>query len=339
MATTTNLSSLVINYLTQAQYDAAAQAGTLNENQIYLTPASAGTGITVDDAGSAVDPNPINADQLQGHAGSYYAPIASPSFTGAPTVVAGTDYSTAKLRNIILSTSDPTGASGSNGDVWIVYDSSSGVGVAVETKTVTPSSASASISFTGLSAEPLFFTVTTSSNLSTGASPYKTAVVASDGTTTAGVYITNTSNAQSTYSAEAFSATYSSGTLTITGSNSQFQTNEYKLVSIYGSGTVSSKSTSVNSGVTAVTFTGFTAEPEYFTCLFTSNIGTASGYTRVQAVVFDGTNLYGLEMGSNCKATSNWTKSYSNGSLTITSSSTSSGGYFHQPGNYVLIYI
>ncbi len=39
MATTTNLSNLVINYLTQAQYDAAAQAGTLNENQIYLTPA------------------------------------------------------------------------------------------------------------------------------------------------------------------------------------------------------------------------------------------------------------------------------------------------------------
>lgn len=40
MATTTNLSNLVINYLTQAQYDAAAQAGTLDENQIYLTPAT-----------------------------------------------------------------------------------------------------------------------------------------------------------------------------------------------------------------------------------------------------------------------------------------------------------
>ena len=38
MATTTNLNSLVINYLTQAQYEAATQAGTLNENQLYLTP-------------------------------------------------------------------------------------------------------------------------------------------------------------------------------------------------------------------------------------------------------------------------------------------------------------
>ena len=43
MATTTNLSSLVINYLTQAQYDAAVQAGTLNENQLYLTPAGVST--------------------------------------------------------------------------------------------------------------------------------------------------------------------------------------------------------------------------------------------------------------------------------------------------------
>lgn len=38
MATTTTLDTLVINYLTQAQYDAAQQAGTLNSNQLYLTP-------------------------------------------------------------------------------------------------------------------------------------------------------------------------------------------------------------------------------------------------------------------------------------------------------------
>ena len=38
MATTTNLSSLIINYLTQAQYDAAAEGGTINENQLYFTP-------------------------------------------------------------------------------------------------------------------------------------------------------------------------------------------------------------------------------------------------------------------------------------------------------------
>lgn len=49
MPTTTNLNNLTINYLTQAQYDAAVLNNTINENQIYLTPSPttlAGYGIT-----------------------------------------------------------------------------------------------------------------------------------------------------------------------------------------------------------------------------------------------------------------------------------------------------
>ena len=38
MSTTTNLNTLKINYLTQAQYDAASSGGTINENELYLTP-------------------------------------------------------------------------------------------------------------------------------------------------------------------------------------------------------------------------------------------------------------------------------------------------------------
>jgi hypothetical protein len=38
MSTTTNLSTLKINVLTQAQYDALVQAGTVNADEIYLTP-------------------------------------------------------------------------------------------------------------------------------------------------------------------------------------------------------------------------------------------------------------------------------------------------------------
>lgn len=38
MSTTTDLSTLKINYLTQAQYDAALSGGTIDENQLYLTP-------------------------------------------------------------------------------------------------------------------------------------------------------------------------------------------------------------------------------------------------------------------------------------------------------------
>lgn len=53
MATNTKLDSLVINYLTQAQYDNAKNAGTLNSNQIYMTPASSGSTYTLPTATSS----------------------------------------------------------------------------------------------------------------------------------------------------------------------------------------------------------------------------------------------------------------------------------------------
>lgn len=53
MATNTKLDSLVINYLTQSQYDSAKNAGTLNANQIYMTPASSGSTYTLPAATSS----------------------------------------------------------------------------------------------------------------------------------------------------------------------------------------------------------------------------------------------------------------------------------------------
>ena len=171
---TENLSTLKINRLTQEQYDAALTNGSINANELYLTPddneLDTSAFLRVTDVGSAVDVNPINADTLQGKSASYFAtssnvstintslntinsdistingslntinsnistinsdistingslsakaPLASPPFTGTAKVAAGTDYTTAKLRNITLSTADPSG--GSNGDVWIKY--------------------------------------------------------------------------------------------------------------------------------------------------------------------------------------------------------------------------
>lgn len=145
-----NLTTLKINQLTQAQYEAALAAGTVNENELYATPddneLDTTTFLRVSDVGSAVDTNPINADTLGGKAASEFlttadktelnnsintnktelnnsistkAPLASPAFTGSATVAAGTDYTTAKLRNVILSTANPSG--GNNGDIWIKY--------------------------------------------------------------------------------------------------------------------------------------------------------------------------------------------------------------------------
>lgn len=215
-----------------------------------------------------------------------------------------------------------------------------GTGMQISTATATPTSASASISFTGLQGEPTSFAVVSAADLATGASPYKTAAVVFDGETLHGAEITNTSNAQVT-AATAFTKSYSNGTLTITGTGTNFQANEYVLVYTYGgsSANIGTADVQVGSGATSVTFTGLETEPDYFSCIFKSDFGTSSGYQRVIAVVYDGTDVYGLEMDSGAKfSDAHWSYAYNNGALTISSQGTNAGGYFHQPGYYQLTY-
>lgn len=214
-----------------------------------------------------------------------------------------------------------------------------GGGMTVAAATATPSTASSSIQFTGLSGEPTSFVVISAADLATGASPYKTAAVVFDGTDLHGQIVTNTSNANASYSTS-FTKAYSNGTLTITGTGTNFQPNQYKLIYTYGgtSANLGTAETQVGSGATSVTFTGLTDEPDYFSVIFKSNFGTSSGYQRVISVVYDGTNTYGLAMDSGAKALSSWSYTYSNGTLTVSSAGTNNGGYFHQPGYYQLTY-
>ena len=74
----------------------------------------------------------IDADTLQGHAAEYFATEADVSalqsgkvsksgdtMTGALVAQNNTNYTTKQVRNIFISTADPSG--GSNGDIWIKY--------------------------------------------------------------------------------------------------------------------------------------------------------------------------------------------------------------------------
>lgn len=227
----------------------------------------------------------------------------------------------------------------SDGTITTGTASGGGTGMTVATATKTLSSASASIQFTGLSGEPTSFVVMSVADLATGASPYKTAAVVFDGTDLHGQIVTNTSNANASYSST-FTKSYSNGTLTITGSGTNFQANEYKLVYTYGgtSSNLGTAETQVGSGATSIAFTGLTDEPDYFSVVFKSDFGTSSGYQRVMAVAYDGNSTYGMAMDSSAKAESAWSYTYNNGTLTVSSTSTSSGGYFHQPGYYHLTY-
>lgn len=61
MSSVTNLSTLKINYLTKQQYQDALDAGEINENELYMTPAENGGGsIVIDDV---LSPTSVNAVQ------------------------------------------------------------------------------------------------------------------------------------------------------------------------------------------------------------------------------------------------------------------------------------
>ena len=209
-----------------------------------------------------------------------------------------------------------------------------GTPMSIGMKTATLSSAASSISFSSLSGEPTSFVVTSSTDQSTGGT--KVVAVVYDGTSCHGMDIT-TQAADDT----GFTQSYSNGTLTITATTASFQANEYKLVYSYNgsAANVHTADVQVGSGATSITFTDLEDEPEYFSCIFKSTFSTSSGYQRVVEVVYDGTNTYGHALDSSAKALTSWSYTYNNGSLTISSTGTNNGGYFHQPGYYQLTYV
>lgn len=111
MSTTTDLSVLKINYLTQAQYDAAASAGTIEADEIYLTPAGSGMveDVTVD--GTSVVSSGVAVIDLTGKASASHTHTKSQitDFPSIPSTAAdvGAVPTSRKINNKAL-TSDIT---------------------------------------------------------------------------------------------------------------------------------------------------------------------------------------------------------------------------------------
>ena len=90
MSSTTDLDTLVINYLTQAQYEAEKSGGTIDPDQIYLTPAQ-GTGVTdVEVDGSSVVTGGVAEVDLSGKADVSHTHTKS-QITDFPTIPTITD--------------------------------------------------------------------------------------------------------------------------------------------------------------------------------------------------------------------------------------------------------
>ncbi len=241
---------------------------------------------------------------------------ASELVSGSQTLSDNGDYDVTNLASVTVSVS---GGGGGN--------------LTVASKTATLSSASSSISFTGLSGNPTSFVVTSSSDIATNTNGVTGVVF--DGTSLHGQIMTTQVTADT-----GFSKSYSNGTLTITATTASFQANEYKLVYTYGgsSSDIHTADVQVGSGATNITFSSLSGRPVYWSCIFKSDFSTSSGYQRVIEVVNDGTSIYGMAMDSEANAQTSWTATYSDGNLTISSSGTNNGGYFHQPGYYQLTY-
>ena len=249
------------------------------------------------------------------HNGTAVTVSASELVSGSQTVTENDTYDVTNLATLVVNVSG------------------GGSTVAVGTKTTTLSASASSISFTGLSGNPTSFVVTSSADQSTGGT--KAVAVAYDGTNLYGMDVTTQAENDT-----GFTKSYSSGTLTITATTATFEANEYKLVYTYGgsSSDIHTVDVQVGSGATSITFSSLSGRPIYISSVFKSSFSTSSGYQRVIDVVNDGTNTYGHAFDSSAKAQTSWTYSYSGGSLTITSSGTNNGGYFHQPGYYQLTY-
>ena len=106
-------------------------------------------------------------------------------------------------------------------------------------------------------------------------------------------------------------------------------------------GTVSTKP---SSNSTSISFNGLTAEPKMFAIVPTGNI--TLGSTRyVTGVMYDGSTthgVYGYRQSSSATSyysASYFTWTYSNGTLTVRTSSITNGGNFTSSATYQLIYI
>lgn len=139
---------------------------------------------------------------------------------------------------------------------------------------------------------------------------------------------------------------YLTGAQTIVGDTDLAANNIKHGINIFNvTGTFGMKIESINNAPsgrgTTISFTGLKAEPKAFACNLEFQ-GSFTSARTIYSMIYDGTTL------SNCTSyrsggtlicyeytTCTWT--YNNGTLTITSPSTGSVGYF-QPYNYHLIY-
>lgn len=130
------------------------------------------------------------------------------------------------------------------------------------------------------------------------------------------------------------------GDADLVASNIRHDTNIFNILGTFGMKMESIENAPSERGTT-ISFTGLKAEPKAFACNLEFQ-GSFTSARTVYSMIYDGTtlsNCTSYRSGSTmlCYKYTTCTLSYNNGTLTITSPSTGTVGYF-QPYNYHLIY-
>lgn len=94
---------------------------------------------------------------------------------------------------------------------------------------------------------------------------------------------------------------------------------------------VGTKATTPSSASNSIQFTGLSGNPLSF--VVTSNADLTTGGTKAVSVAYDGTSLHGMDITTQAEADTGFSKSYSNGTLTITATTAS-----FQANEYKLVY-
>ena len=132
-----------------------------------------------------------------------------------------------------------------------------------------------------------------------------------------------------------------SGDADLVASNIKHDVNIFNVAGTFGT-KIESIISAPDSRGTTISFAGLKAQPKAFACNLEFQ-GSFTSARTVYSLIYDGTtlsNCTSYRSGSTmlCYKYTTCTWSYSNGTLTITSPSTSTVGYF-QPYDYHLIYI
>ena len=137
-----------------------------------------------------------------------------------------------------------------------------------------------------------------------------------------------------------------SGNKSITANGNNIDVADYATVSVNVSGsgcTVKTATASTSSNATSISFTSLSAQPKAF-CVMLDQQSSLGSTRYVISVTSDGTNTYGTwgYSSSNTRyayySSSYFSWTYSSGTLTISTNSSTNGGYFRSGYTYRLIY-